>query len=446
MEKLLQYCWKHRILPAGELRTTDGQPVEVIDTGLLNTDAGPDFFNARIRIGDRLLAGNVEIHVRRRDWYAHGHDRDAAYDNVILHVVDAKCNGVTQQDAAAEPRDEAVRTLSGNALPELQITVPEEIIQNYHELLSVDSYPPCYKIVPKVTPLCMHSWMAALQTERLKQKTDAIVEHVSRLKGDWEHAYFITLARSYGFGSNSDALEQWARNMPMTSVAHHRDNLFQIEAFFFGQAGMLNIATVRERLQLETAADEYFQRLQSEYEYLKHKFRLADDHPPLWKYMRMRPQNFPTIRIAQLARLYHERRTSLSQLVECDTIEKLSKMFQCGVSDYWQTHYTFGHESQPSAKQLSAASTNLLMINCAIPMLFAYGRHTGSEALCNKALDLLESLPAENNNITRMWQQVGLESRSAGDTQALIQLKKQYCDRKNCLQCRIGYEYMKLKS
>ena len=439
MEKLLQYCWKHRILPEGELRTADGESIEIVDTGLLNTDAGPDFFNARLRIGDRLLAGNVEIHVRRNDWYAHGHDRDAAYDNVILHVVDAQSNGPADADSA-------IRTREGRILPEVKISVPEEIRANYRELLSEDNYPPCYKIIPNVTPLSMHSWMAALQTERLKQKTEAIAERVSMLKGDWEHAYFITLARSYGFGSNSDALEQWARNMPMTSVAHHRDNLFQIESIFFGQAGMLNIAAVRERLQLETAADEYFQRMQSEYEYLKHKFQMTDKYAPQWKYMRMRPQNFPTIRIAQLARLYYERRTSLSQLIECDTIDKLRKMFHCGVSDYWQTHYTFGHESQPSAKQLSAASISLLMINCAIPMIFAYGRQTGSEALCNRALDLLESLPPENNTITRMWKQVGLESRSAGDTQALIQLKKQYCDRKDCLQCRIGYEYMKLKS
>lgn len=439
MEKLLQYCWKHRILPEGELRTADGESIEIVDTGLLNTDAGPDFFNARLRIGGRLWAGNVEIHIRRNDWYAHGHDRDAAYDNVILHVVDAQSNGPADADSA-------IRTREGRILPEVKISVPEEIRANYRELLSEDSYPPCYKIIPNVTPLSMHSWMAALQTERLKQKTEAIAERVSMLKGDWEHAYFITLARSYGFGSNSDALEQWARNMPMTSVAHHRDNLFQIESIFFGQAGMLNIASVRERLQLETAADEYFQRLQSEYEYLKHKFQMTDKYAPQWKYMRMRPQNFPTIRIAQLARLYYERRTSLSQLIECDTIDKLRKMFHCGVSDYWQTHYTFGHESQPSAKQLSAASISLLMINCAIPMIFAYGRQTGSEALCNRALDLLESLPPENNTITRMWKQVGLESRSAGDTQALIQLKKQYCDRKDCLQCRIGYEYMKLKS
>lgn len=439
MEKLLQYCWKHRILPEGELRTADGKSIEIVDTGLLNTDAGPDFFNARLRIGGRLWAGNVEIHIRRNDWYAHGHDRDAAYDNVILHVVDAQSNGPADADSA-------IRTREGRILPEVKISVPEEIRANYRELLSEDSYPPCYKIIPNVTPLSMHSWMAALQTERLKQKTEAIAERVSMLKGDWEHAYFITLARSYGFGSNSDALEQWARNMPMTSVAHHRDNLFQIESIFFGQAGMLNIASVRERMQLETAADEYFQRLQPEYEYLKHKFQMTDKYAPQWKYMRMRPQNFPTIRIAQLARLYYERRTSLSQLIECDTIDKLRKMFHCGVSDYWQTHYTFGHESHPSAKQLSAASISLLMINCAIPMIFAYGRQTGSEALCNRALDLLESLPPENNTITRMWKQVGLESRSAGDTQALIQLKKQYCDRKDCLQCRIGYEYMKLKS
>lgn len=431
MEKLLHYCWKHRLLPVGELRTTDGRKVDVIDPGLLNNDAGPDFFNAKIRIGDDMLAGNVEIHCHSIEWYQHGHDKDDAYNNCILHVVQDVDDGVD------------VITKSGLTLPQLVISVPQHVQDNYHELLDTIAYPPCYKIIPTVPQLLAHSWMAALQTERLEQKNDAIKDRVKLLNGDWEHAFFVTLARSYGFGSNSDALEQWARTVPMNVIAHHRDDLFQLEALFFGRAGLLNIAAVRERMKLETAADDYFQRLQNEYDYLRHKFRLEDVPVPQWKFMRMRPQNFPHIRLAQLARLYHEGRMSLSQLLECDSIEKLRKLLRCGVSAYWEDHYTFGHESKKNTKQLSSSSINLLMINCAIPMMFAYGRTMGMEHLCTRAYDLLEALKAEDNNITRMWQQVGLSVTSAGDSQALIQLKKQYCDRKDCLRCRFGYMYLK---
>lgn len=440
MESLLHYCWKHLILPLGKLHTTDGSLVEIVSPGLLNRDAGPDFFNAKVKIDGEMWVGNVEMHIDARDWYRHGHDRDDAYDNVILHVV-------------TTPMQDGVCTTSvGRQIPELVISVPQNIRDNYVELLSVDSYPPCYKVIPSLPSLKVHSWLAALQTERLQQKTEAIGQRLRLLDGDWEHTYFVTLARSYGFGSNSDVLEQWAANLPLNAVAHHRDDLFQVEAFFFGQAGLLNVAAVRERMKLETAADDYFQRLSSEYEYLCHKF--ASSYPSLkgcggsaypWKFMRMRPQNFPHIRIAQLARLYHESRTSLSQLLECNSVEELRKVIRCGVSPYWEGHYTFGHESAHNTKQLSTASINLIMINCAIPMLFAYGRHTGQDELCERTFDLLEQLKPENNNITRMWQDVGLSVRSAGDSQALIQLKKRYCDRKDCLRCRIGFEYLRVR-
>ena len=434
MEALLQYCWKHRILPLGELRTTDGRLVEVINPGLHNHDAGPDFLNAVIKIDGVSLSGSVEVHIKSKDWYTHGHHNDRAYNNVILHVVET----VNSEGAVTE---------DGVTLPEIIVPVPERVKQNWEELLNVDSYPPCYKVIPELKPLTVHSWMAALQTERLMQKTEAIDERLRMLNGDWEHAFFTTLARSLGFGSNSDALELWARNLPLNAIAHHRDDLFQVEAMFFGMAGMLNVAAVRERMKLETAADEYFQRLSNEYEYLKHKFSLEEgamrSYP--WQFMRMRPQNFPHIRIAQLARLYHERRISLSQLLEVTSVDDMRKMLRCGVSKYWEKHYTFGHESTPNSKQLSTSSINVLMINCTIPMIFAYGKQMGREDLCERAFDMLEQLKAEDNNITRMWKQVGLNVENAGDSQALIQLKKQYCDRKDCLRCRIGFEYLRIK-
>ena len=429
MELLLHYCWEHRIYPLKPLQTTDGQPVEVIDPGYHNHDAGPDYFNAKIRIGQEMWVGNVEIHERSRDWYVHGHDKQASYDNCVLHVVTTA--------------DRDVVTHDGHTLPQLVLEVPAHIRDNYQELLAEDAYPPCYKIIASLHPVLVHSWMAALQTQRLQEKTDSIAERVSALDGSWEAAYFTTLARNFGFGTNGDAFEQWARNIPLHAVDHHADDLFQIEAIFYGQAGLLNIAGVPERMQLETAADPYFQRMQQEYEYLKHKFQLQPINPRCWRFMRMRPQNFPHIRIAQLARLYHEHRAQLSQILDITTTKQLQDLLRCGVSPYWEEHYTFGHESRKNTKMLSASSMTLLMINTIVPMLFAYGKHMGKEELCERALDLLEQLKPEDNNIVRMWKQVGLPVASAGDSQALIQLKRQYCDRKDCLRCRFGYEYLR---
>lgn len=429
MEQLLHYCWKHKLISNGSLYTTDGKMVEVIDTGLHNRNAGPDFFNAKVKIDGTLWVGNVEIHDRSSHWFAHGHNKDKAYNNVVLHVV-----GKT---------DAIVVTEDGKQVPQMQISVPQTVIDNYQELLQTDSYPPCYKIVPEISRLTIHSWMSALQTERLEQKTKAIEERARLSEGSWENAYFITLARNYGFGINGDAFEQWARSIPLAAVGKHRDDLFQVEAIFLGQAGLLDIDTVPERYRNEAMADEYFVRLRNEYQYLAHKFSLTPMDGKMWRFLRLRPQNFPHIRISQLATLYHESRTNLSMLAECQTMDDLRNMLTSHVSPYWQTHYIFGQESSKSRKCLSAASINLLTINTVVPMLFAYGRHLHKENLCDKAFDLLEQLKAENNNIVRMWQECGLEVKTAGDSQALIQLKKEYCDRRECLRCRIGYEYLK---
>ncbi len=431
MEALLHYCWKHKLLPMGRLHTTDNREVEVIDPGLHNRHAGPDFFNAKVKIEGTLWVGNVEIHDLASDWYRHGHDHDAAYDNVVLHV----CGKA----------DTVVKTSQQRTPPQMELAVPAYVAENYQRLLSEDRYPPCYRIIPDLSSLKVHSWMSALQTERLEQKTEAIRRRVELCDGSWEAAYFVTLARNYGFGVNGDAFEAWAMSIPLHAVDHHRDDLFQIESIFLGQAGLLEIASVPERYQRDALNEGYFARLRNEYLYLAHKFALKPIDHKRWKFLRMRPQNFPHIRISQLANLYYSRHASLSALVECETLEQLEKIFATNVTPYWETHYVFGSESAKSSKHVSPFSRNLLLINTAVPMLFAYGRHRGDERLCDRAFDMLEQLKAENNHITRMWRDCGLEVNSAGDSQALIQLKKEYCDRKDCLRCRIGYEYMKLK-
>lgn len=432
MEQLLHYVWKHKLFPLSALTTTIGQDVEVIDPGLHNSNAGPDFFNAKVRINGTLWVGNVELHTKASEWFAHHHDRDTAYNNVVLHVVEEEdnCQAITED---------------GQKPPQLVLPVPQKVKDNYEELLHTDAYPPCYRIIPNLSRLLQHSWMSYLQTERLQQKTEAIEARAKAAGGSWEQAFFTTLARNFGFGVNGDAFETWAMNLPLDAAAHHRDDPFQIEALFFGQAGLLNVAAVTQHRQLETAADAHFQSLSREYTYLAHKFNLTPIDGRMWRFLRLRPQNFPYIRIAQLVNLYCSRQCSLSLMANCQSLDDVRRMLSTGTTPYWHTHYTFGQESKPNDKQLSKASKDVLVINTVVPMLYAYGRHIASEKLCDRAFAFLEQLKAEDNTIVRMWQQCGLSVDNAGDSQALIQLKREYCDKKECLRCRFGYEYLKGK-
>lgn len=429
MEKLIHYVWKHKMFPLRELYTTDGELVEVIDTGLSNRNAGPDFFNAKVKIGNTLWVGNVEIHEKASDWFAHGHQHDSVYNNVILHV----CGIIDTK---------AINSL-GEELRQMQLEVPNSIVEHYHELISVDHYPPCYKIIPNLSKLIIHSWMSALQTERLEQKTETIQKRVEQCNGSWETAFFITLARNYGFGINGDAFEKWAQNIPLSNVGHHRDNLFQIESIFMGQAGLLELESIPKRYQQEALNEGYFSKIRNEYLYLAHKFSMKPVDFKSWKFLRLRPQNFPHIRISQLANLYYSKKAGLSQLMECKTIKEVETALSTHVTPYWETHYIFGSTSEKNTKQLSQHSLNLLIINTIVPMLFAYGRYKMNEKLCDRAFDFLEELRAENNYIVRIWEECGLEVENAGDSQALIQLKLEYCDKKDCLRCRMGYEYLK---
>ena len=424
MEKLLHYVWKHRLFPPHQLYAADGRPVEVLDPGLHNQHQGPDFFNAKVKIADTVWVGNVELHVKSSDWYKHGHEADERYNNVVLHV--------------AQTLDEEVRTQSGQTLPQLQLDVPERVRQNYQELLEEETYPPCYRVIPHVSEMIAHSWMSALMVERLEEKTRRIESILQDCTGNWERAFFRTLARNFGFGTNAEAFDLWAQHIPPQTIEKHRDNLLQVEAMFLGQAGLLS-----EDLVPEEKRDDYFRQLQREYKFLAHKFCLTPMDVRQWRFLRMRPQNFPHIRLSQLAMLYHRQQCNLSMLLEVRSREDIHRLFSTSVTPYWETHYTFGEESTAHAKRLQTASLDLLLINTAAPLLFAYGRSHFAEEKCELAFELLESTPPEHNFIPRSWAKAGIRAENAGDSQSLIQLRRTYCDRKDCLRCRFGCEYLK---
>ncbi len=429
MERLIHYVWKHRILPMNHLLTTDGQPLEVVDSGLHNSNAGPDFFNAKVRIGDTMWAGNVEVHLRSSDWHRHGHDSDPAYNNVVLHVVcEADCEVVTQN--LRHPA-------------QLQLAIPEILRQDYERLFSVDRYPRCHSIIPKLDTFLIHSWMDTLLQERICQRSQRVMEHLQATDGDWEKALFMTLARNFGFGLNGDAFQVWAQLLPLQRIGKHRDDLLQIEAIFLGLAGLLE----RGKEQ----ADEYCELLRREFAYQQRLFQLPEPMPAhQWKYLRLRPQNFPHIRLCQLAWMYSQRKLTLSALMDAVQDEKpVQALMQvlCGeTSEYWTRHIVFGKEIQKQRKlSLSKTTRNLLIINTVVPVLYAHATAHNNATLAERLFEILRQLPAEDNHILRLWQECGISVDSAADSQALIHLKNEYCDRHDCLRCRFGYEYMTKK-
>lgn len=430
MEDLVRYVWKHRLFPLTPLLTTDGQEVEVIHPGMENRSDGPDFFNAKVKIAGTLWVGNVEIHGKASDWLLHGHDTNKRYDSVVLHVA-----GMVDR--------EIVRT-DGTPIPQLELKVPEHIINNYAELRKTDHYPPCYRVIPELGNIVIHSFLSSLLYERLDMRSIQIAQRYEAHDKNWDDALFSTIARNFGFGTNGDAFDEWARRMPFRAVDKHADNLQQIEALFFGQAGLLEEDSVPTYYKEALASDGYFQTLRREYAFLAHKFDLRPMDYTTWRLLGMRPANFPHVRLAQLAMLYHERRISVSKLLAATDKSSLTELLRVGTSPYWDTHYTFASTpSAPTKKRVTDNAVTLLLINSVAPFYYSYGRRKDSEQHCEQAVALLEQLKAENNYIIRGWIDCGLIVKHAADSQALIQLKKQYCDRRDCLRCRIGYEYLK---
>ncbi|MDR0750586.1 MAG: DUF2851 family protein [Tannerellaceae bacterium] len=422
MEHLLHYVWKYKLYAPSCLVTTRGLPVSVIDPGIQNTNAGPDFFNAKIKIGDTMWAGNIEIHSKASDWLLHGHHKDKAYDSVVLHLA-----GTVDAD---------VYRTDGAAIAQARLTIPPAVSKNIDWLIYRDIPVPCLYSIKHIEPVHISLWINALLCERLERKTKDILLLMEQYNDDWNEVFYIILTRCFGFGINNDAFERLARSLPLHAVYRQRSSCRQLEAMLFGQAGLLE----------EAGACPYYRLLQQEYKFLQHKYGLKPLEGAVFKSLRVRPINFPHIKIAQLAALWHRRDTLFSAILHTDDMQQIKELFRIPASAYWDTHYHFRHASPAREKAPGEAALTIILINAVAPMLFAYGRKNKQDAYCRRALRLLETIPPEKNQTVAMYCLSGIQVHNAGDSQALIQLKKEYCDRKECLRCRIGFRLLKQAS
>lgn len=403
------------------LRECGGAEIAVVDPGRLNTDAGPDFFNSKIKVDGTEWAGNVEIHVKASDWIRHGHQNDPAYDSIILHVV-----GVS---------DRRIHRSDGSLIPQVEVTMPEGFFRTYSSLES-DLYAiRCARQLPDISALTITDWLESLSVERIQNKAARVMEVFHNCGNDWQQTCFVILARALGFGLNGDPFEMLARSVPLRILHHHSDNPLQLQAILFGQAAMLDSSC--------HIFDEYYQLLCREYYFLARKYGLRPMRGALWKYARTRPQNFPHRRIAFLAKACENGFSLLSAILSAkDDEEKLREIFAWKLEGYWHSHFSFDVEAKASADTLSRSSVTLLIINVVAPLIYAYGARIGDPDLAEKALDLLSSLPPENNGIIRDWEQYGLRADDALRSQALLHLRKEYCDPRKCLFCRFGHSLL----
>lgn len=423
MEELLHYIWKYRLFPTTSLQSDKQDAIEIIDVGLLNRDAGPDFFNAKIKINNTVWVGNIEIHVQSSDWYRHHHDLDRVYDSTILHVVGEV--------------DKSVYRTNGEEIPQLALPVSPDIVKRYSELKKAEYQPQCFSIISNLDKMTVSSWLSSLQVERLELKYSRIAELFERDKFMWKDIFFITLARNFGFGLNGETFERWAKRLPFRALDKHRDNLFQVESILFGLSGLL----------VYDESDSYVNSLLVEFNYLKAKFQLNCLDLP-WKLSKVRPSSFPHARIAQLAFFYHENADFVSRLVQVSTVGEIYKLLDFKTSDYWNANFTFGKEIKANSvsKSMTKKTKDLIIINTVVPFLYAYAKHLGDELLMERVFNLLAMLKPENNYITRLWESAGVTVDNASDSQALIQLQKEYCDKRKCIYCRFGYQYLKVQN
>lgn len=393
-----------------------GESFEILDAGLHNSNAGPDFFNARVKIGDTIWAGNIEIHIKASDWFTHKHHLDKAYENVILHV--------------CWQHDKPVFGKNGQPLPALEVNgaYQPEIFDRYQDFMSNKNWIACENMIHQVDRFIVNSWLDRLMIERLEEKAHEIESQLHFNKNNWEQTFYEFLARNFGFKINALPFDLLAKSLPLHYLGKHKNNKLQIEALLFGQAGFL----------ANTFKDAYPKMLYQEYKFLHEKYKLVPLDPHIWRFMRLRPSNFPTIRIAQFAALVYQSSHLFSKLLSIDSIKQFTQLFDVNVSDYWTSHFHFDKKSPDRTKRLGKTAIQLIAINTLIPFLFVYGKSRNDQTLIERSIKLLEQLPGENNGIIRKWENLGLSTRTAFNTQALIQLKTSYCNHKKCLDCSIG--------
>ena len=416
----MHYIWQYRLWNFTNMSTVDGRSVRIIDPGTLNTDAGPDFFNAKIEIDGNLWVGNVEIHVRASDWKRHNHDHDKAYDSVILHVV--------------EKDDAPVYRTSGELIPQMVLKYSHNFSQKYAELVNSPTSLPCATQLKDIPSLTISEWIQSLAFERLQAKTERIRSLYDAFCGSWEDVCYVTLSRNLGFGINNDAFERLARRTPLRLLHKHCDSLLQIEALLFGQAGMLDSSLYTH--------DAYYQQLCTEYTFLANKFSLTPMEAEAWKSFRIRPQNFPHRRIAMLAHFILDGFCLMENILNASSEEALRALFSVELSGYWATHYSFGDTASSSQKALGNASIDIILINTVAPLYYAHASFTGNYDTADRAIALLESLRAEKNSIVDTFTKAGISCKDALTSQALIQAKREYCDTRKCLFCTIGHRLL----
>ncbi len=417
-EVFLHAVWRYSLYQPTELKTEDGENVTVIFPGQYNKDAGPDFLEARIKIGNTTLVGHVEIHVNSSDWKKHGHDDSQSYNNVILHVV-------YEHDAPdVTPH-----------IPTLTIKdyIPSSVMDQYYGLIQSHNKLPCHNQLSKVRDITKEAWLSRLLAERWEEKLVDWKELLERSSSDWRSLLYWRLAANFGFKVNAEAFLALAQSIPINVFAKHNGQLQQIEALLFGQAGFLHHAM----------QDEYGQQLYQEYAFLQKKYQLQPIEIQ-WKFMRMRPANFPTIRIAQFAMLIHQSIHLFSKIIEKDTLKEIAPLFELSASTYWDSHYRFDEEAKVRRKKkLGKSSVQNIIINTIAPIKFLYASQMGTEKEQEQALNLLDSLTSENNHIIDMWENNSWKVTNASQSQALIQLYNSYCKSKRCMDCSIGVSILK---
>lgn len=416
MERLMQYVWEQRLWPQSEMRTVDGRRVQVIDPGRLNKDAGPDFFNAKICIDGEIWAGNIEIHVKASDWHRHKHHIDDTYDSVILHVVD---------------RDDAVvRRKNGEIIPQMRMPCASDLNKHYGDLTGrADIDLPCSGTIKEMPNIYLTDWIENLAYERLYDKAERIENLRRRFSGDWEQACYITVARGLGFGINSDPFERLALSLPLIFLGKHSDSLTAIESLLFGQSGLLQ----------NSKGDTYSEHLKKEYDFFSSKFGLKPLQNPGWKMSRMRPANFPHRRIAVLAAMLNGGFRMMNRLLTIKDVDEACSLFMPEIHGYWESRYTFGPPGAKILSSMSRASALVMTINTVAPLMMAFGIATGERHYTDKAVELLHHIGSEKNSVITLFENAGINSKDAFTSQALIQLRRNYCEKKKCLFCRIGH-------
>jgi hypothetical protein len=415
-EEFLVYLWTHQLINLN-LQTTEGEHISVLNKGQRNMDSGPDFFNAKIKIGDTTWAGNIEIHINSSDWPKHNHQHDPLYDNIILHVV--------------YKNDVAVFRKNGEEIPvlELENYFDRKIIDRYRSFIDSRKWIPCENLINTVGHFEKMMWFDSLLTERLEHKTNKIIADIEKSKHDLQEVFYHKLAENFGFRTNSFAFEKLSNSLPLKILAKHSENLLQIEALLFGQAGMLQ----------PEFKDTFPVSLKKEYAFLADKYNLKAIDKKLWKLMRLRPANFPTIRISQFSNIIFKLSGNFSKILEAKKLTDVISLLQTETTSYWNNHFHFDKKVSFRKKGLGLSSLNLILINAVIPFMFVYGKSKGSQEIQDKAIQWLEKINAENNITIRRFSILGIKPENAMQSQALLQLKNEYCDKKRCLDCRIGH-------